>query len=189
MMVDKDLAVALKGYLKPTDLIKWAGRPAAQVSLALEGRERMIYAAALAAFTALWLTLIILFDGPPLLKVAGVAVLLAAVVVGPLYPWLRAWRLERTTYALTDKQVVILENREVTTVPLADLGRIEVREGPGGRGSIIFWDHRMPLSYEEFVFPLLWRRPTLFNIADAAQVRDMIVETAKPLIPAFMTPS
>jgi hypothetical protein len=74
-------------------------------------------------------------------------------------------------------------------VPLADLGRIEVREGPDGRGSIVFCDHRMPLSYEEFVFPLLWRRPTLFNIADAAQVRDMILETAKPLIPAFMTPS
>jgi hypothetical protein len=189
MMVDKDLAVALKGYLKPTDLIKWAGRPAVQVSLALEGRERMFYAAALAAFTALWLALIIMFDGPPLLKVAGFAILLAAVVVGPVYPWLRAWRLERTTYALTDKQVVILENREVTTVPLADLGRIEVREGPDGRGSIVFCDHRMPLSYEEFVFPLLWRRPTLFNIADAAQVRDMILETAKPLIPAFMTPS
>ena len=189
-MVDKDLAIALKGYLQPTDLIKWVGRPAAEVTLALEGRARLAYAAILAVLTTAWLTLIAAFDGPPLLRIAGFAILGAAFLVGPAYPWLRAWRLGRTTYALTDKQVVILENREMTCVPLSLLGRIEVENGPDGRGSIVFHDHRMPISYEEYMFPLLWRHPTLFNIADATAVRDMIVATAggtrepAPLIPS-----
>ncbi len=189
MMVDKDLAIALKGYLQPTDLIKWVGRPAAQVSLALEGRARLLYAAVLAVFTAAWLALIMVFEGPPLLRFAGIAVLAAAVIVGPAYPWLRAWRLGRTTYAVTDKQVVIIENRELTAVPLSNLGRIDVEEGRDGRGSIIFRDHHMPISYEEYMFPLLWRRPTLFDIEDAARVRDLIVESAKSIAPGFLRPS
>ncbi|MHB2168078.1 hypothetical protein [Alsobacter sp. R-9] len=192
-MIDMDAAVAFNGYLKPTDRIKWAARPLAEVTFALGGRERMIYAGVLAGFTVIWMAVIIYFNGPPMLKIAGLAVLGAAAVVGPAYPWLRAYRLRHTVYALTHNQVMIIENRQVTTVPLSDVGRVEVEEGPDGRGSVIFRDHRMQASAEEMVFPLLWRRPTLFNIPNAKAVRDLIVagsrEAPAPGIAPAVSPS
>ncbi|WP_293864971.1 hypothetical protein [uncultured Alsobacter sp.] len=181
MKDDVEAAGLVKGYLQPTDRIKWAGRPLSQITLAFGGQQRMVYAAVMAAITAVWLTLEFAFEGPILLKLAGIGVLLAAVVVGPAYPWIRAWRLRHTVYALTQNQVVIVENRQVTTVPLADIGRMEVTEDADGRGTLVFPDHRMQVTAEEFVFPLLWRRPTLFRIPDAADVGRLIKAEAAAL--------
>jgi hypothetical protein len=157
-MVDDDAAAAIKGYLQRDDRIKWAARPTPEVTLASGGLERMKYAGVMAAFTFVWLTIEIAIDGPLLLKFAGLLALGAAALVGPAYPWIRAYRLRNCLYALTQNQVVIVENRQVTTVPLADLGRVEVEDGSGGRGNVVFRDHRMQPTAEEFVFPLLWRR-------------------------------
>lgn len=179
MKDDVEAAGLVKGYLQPTDRIKWAGRPMSEVTLAFGGQQRMMYAAVMAAITAVWLTLEIAFEGPVLLKMAGIGVLLATVVVGPAYPWIRAWRLRNTVYALTQNQVVIVENKQVTTVPLADVGRMEVTEDADGRGTVVFADHRMQVTAEEFVFPLLWRRPTLFRIPDAGAVHKLIEEAAE----------
>ena len=179
MKDDVEAAGLVKGYLQPTDRIKWAGRPISEVTLAFGGQQRMMYAGVMAAITAVWLSLEVAFDGPVLLKMAGVGVLLAAVVVGPAYPWIRAWRLRHTVYALTQNQVVIVENKQVTTVPLADVGRMEVTEDADGRGTVVFCDHRMQVTAEEFVFPLLWRRPTLFRIPDAGAVRNLIAAAAE----------
>jgi hypothetical protein len=56
---------------------------------------------------------------------------------------------------------------------------MEVTEDADGRGTVVFPDHRMQVTAEEFVFPLLWRRPTLFRIPDAGQVRDLIAAEAE----------
>lgn len=182
MKDDVEAAGLVKGYLQPTDRIKWAGRPLSEITLAFGGQQRMIYAGVMAAITAVWLTLEIAFEGPVLLKIAGVGVLLAAVIVGPAYPWIRAWRLRNTVYAVTQNQVVIVENKQVTTVPLADVGRMEVTEDADGRGTVVFLDHRMQVTAEEFVFPLLWRRPTLFRIPDAGAVGSLITAEADALV-------
>jgi hypothetical protein len=70
----------------------------------------------------------------------------------------------------------------VTTVPLNNLGRMELEEGPNGRGTIVFLDHRIQPAAEEFLFPLMWRNPTLFSIPDAAKVRDEIFDVATELV-------
>jgi hypothetical protein len=157
--------------LQPGEKIVWTGKPDPWWAA-----NRRIFPL---AFMTLW-TGGILFAAwhaffYPTKPKDGVDVLIIMIAFGA-FGWYRAFRLLlacwATSYALTDRRLIIAERRDTQSFTAAALG-IMTRTGDARRGSLMFDASNTP-SYSRRSF---FYAPGLYGIADPARVEALIYKT------------
>lgn len=176
-----DAARELQPYLSRGETLVWSGRPAQ--GLAFQAID--IFAV---PFSVLWAGLAVTsFLHMPVKGAGAFAAIPALFVVVGFYITvgrflLDAWLRARTAYGVTSSRVIIVSTAFRTSITSYDIDRIatlRLAETSGGRGTITFREPVWPYHNANVGFYTSGASSSLFRIAGAKAVFDLIRGTPR----------
>lgn len=171
--------------LEQGELVAWSGRPR-------QGLRLQVLDTVLVPFGLFWLGLgvYLVIHSQSVERLENVLVECGFAVVFLGYALfllvlrflMDAARRGRTSYAVTNRRLVILEGRHLETIPLTEMPSISVQEHRDGRGTLWFgrlpgWARSPDGSYLGFQKPPGFERPIprFDSVEEPRRVRDLIV--------------
>ena len=172
---------AISGQLFSGETVVWRGAPPQGLRLTRGDLTAIPFSLLWAGFAGFW-NWGVWHDGAPIFfRLWGVPFLLAGfhVVIGRFFT--DAWSRSRTTYAVTNRSVIIARGRKVTSLDIAHLPGLSLDEDGDGRGTISFRPEDAPKPMR---WPFEPRRTTMpaqrfDSIENPRRVYELIAQATR----------
>lgn len=129
---------ALQPYLLPDERILWTGRPDPRRLFTVADLWLVPFSLMWGGFALVWETLVLSSSAPWFFVLWGVPF----VVVGQYFIWGRflykRWDRSRTTYAVTNRRIIVLRGHRLQSVSVNPLPQINQSSGRDGEGTLAF---------------------------------------------------
>lgn len=163
----------IRRLLQPGEALLWSGAPAPGIHLQGADWVLIVFSLVWCGFAGFWEYTALTIGAPGLMAVFGLLFLLLGLYMSFGRIFLRAGKLKRTYYGVTDRRVILLEDRRTTVLPYSQIPVLEKQVKPSGIGTIYL--SPAPVYYTRHGYrqdPL--SRTALMNIPDAERVFRMI---------------
>jgi hypothetical protein len=188
-----------RGRLLPDERIIWSGRPSAGIIFTTRDVFLIPFSVLWCGFAIIWTGIAVFASGAAAGAGGGAAAGgaglgfglfgLVFVSIGLFFTvgrfFLDAWLRQGTTYALTDKRILIAKERpsaDFTAIALDRLPEARITERHDGRGTVRFGPQRGLLAFGSSGFsiwmPTLDPTPQFLAITDARRVFDLVQRSA-----------
>jgi hypothetical protein len=168
----------LRALLLPGERVLWQGMPGQGFRLEASDLLTIPFSILWCGFAVFWEGLAVSYDAPLLFRLWGIPFVLIGLymLVGRFFYDIRV--RARTTYAVTDRRVLILKRwpfQRLTALALGGLDTINLEETGDGAGTIHFGDRVSGIQFGENV----QRRqpPRFIDIRDVRRVFNLIQES------------
>ena len=163
----------IRRLLQPGESLLWSGAPAPGIHLQSADWGLIVFSLVWCGFAGFWVYTALTMGAPGFMAVFGLLFLLLGLYASFGRIFRRAGQLKRTHYGVTDRRVILLEDRRTTVLPYDQIPVLEKQVKPGGIGTIYL--SQTPVYYTRHGYRQdLLSRTALMNIPDVERVFRLI---------------